>query len=308
MYLCSIKQTNKTYIIMETSDLKYVVNRVAENGDQFKIVIRLDDECHNGHCDFSITGTIWEANKAKIDRNSIVSGAIGDKVSKEFPEFTIFNRLHLSDSKGYPMYAIENGIYHFINSSKEVAMDYLRIVKEEYNVLLNCIEDKLYFAYVLENLGVRERWEREAKEAIKILEGLTGNEFVDNSVLYQYTPLASEQKEAIKAKIDTGFYSSDAIKQRKEDAIEAKKNIKIANLKEEMAESILKLKNQNNVKVYILVSGLSIDNFIYYDHLNKGVFNWKDYETLITKDQFDKFIKSIDYSKLPKDIKFELKK
>ena len=108
------------------------------------------------------------------------------------------------------MYAIENGIYNFINSPKEAVIAYLRINENEYNVLLNCIEDKLYFGYTLENLGIHERWEREAKEAIKILEGLIGNEFVDNSVRYQYTPLTSEQNAAIRVKIDAGFYSRDA--------------------------------------------------------------------------------------------------
>ena len=55
---------------------------------------------------------------------------------------------------------------------------------------------------------------------------------------------------------------------------------------------------------------MPLDNFIYYDHRNTGVFNWRDYASkndIVTQEQFDRFLKKVDYSKLPSGIEFQLK-
>lgn len=71
------------------------------------------------------------------------------------------------------MYPVENGFYHITNSSKETAINYLRITEMEYNLLYQA-EDKQYFKYLLYVLGIVERWKRESNEALKKLEELTG--------------------------------------------------------------------------------------------------------------------------------------
>jgi hypothetical protein len=85
----------------------------------------------------------------------------------------MFVDLHLSNHYGAPMYPVENGFYHITNSSKETAINYLRITETEYNLLYQA-EDKQYFKYLLYTLGIVERWKRESNEAIKKLEELTG--------------------------------------------------------------------------------------------------------------------------------------
>jgi methionyl-tRNA synthetase len=97
---------------MKTNALKFTDSRTAKNGEQWVIKIRLDDECKNGHQDFSITGTCWEAEKPRTDKYMILGGACGDEISVLFPEYEIFNRLHLCDYKGIPMHCSANGYYH----------------------------------------------------------------------------------------------------------------------------------------------------------------------------------------------------
>lgn len=101
------------------------------------------------------------------------SGCRHKEIIERFPQFKMFVDLHLSDHYGTPIHLVENGFYHIKNSSKETAINYLRITEEEYDSLYQA-EDKQHFKYLLFSLGIVERWERESNEALKKLEELTG--------------------------------------------------------------------------------------------------------------------------------------
>lgn len=58
----------------------------------------------------------------------------------------------------------------------------------------------------------------------------------------------------------------------------------------------------------VLDAGLSVNNVIYYDHSNEIAFNWNDYEEKVTQELFDKFVNTVDKTKLPENITFKLKK
>ena len=155
---------------MKTTKLLFVDNRLDKNGNQWKIEISLDDDCKNGHQDFSLTGTCWEKGKSRIDRNMKFGGACGDTIIKLFPEYEIFERLHICDFNGAPMYAIENGMYHAKRNGKDSLQNYLRLTELEAETLMQYLDEKLAFRFHLENMGVVARWKEEANEAIKKLE------------------------------------------------------------------------------------------------------------------------------------------
>jgi hypothetical protein len=94
----------------KVNSLSYKVTK-SKNGEDFVITIKLADQCKNGHNDFSITAEIYPSGRHG-DRNIICAGACGNEVAKNFPEFKVFDDLHLSDVNGAPMYAIGNGFYH----------------------------------------------------------------------------------------------------------------------------------------------------------------------------------------------------
>ena len=75
------------------------------------IKIRLDDECENGHQDFSITGDIYQKGKPKTDRYFLSGGCIHEEILKVRPDLKIFVNLHLSDYDGVPMHPTANMIY-----------------------------------------------------------------------------------------------------------------------------------------------------------------------------------------------------
>jgi hypothetical protein len=209
------------------------------------------------------------------------------------------------------MYPVENGFYHLKNSDKETTINYLRITESEYNVLRDSAEDKGFFTYLLYTLGIVDRWEKESLKAIKQLEALTGNTWEN-----PYKPenerftlkLTDEERTLIGNRIKDGYYTSEAIQarkdQKKREEYEKKRNEIIADFEKE----IQKAENRKLVRLAVLDTGISLKNVIYYNHSNELAFNWNDYEEKVTQEQFDKFIKTVDKTKLPENITFKLKK
>lgn len=297
---------------MDTKNLSYNVTKIyVENGITYKINVRisLGDYGKNGVCDWSIKADIYEKR-----RNGrfvwCASGCCHDEILKYFPEFKTFTDLNLCNHYGQPMYPVDNGVYHLVNSDKEKAINYLRITDTEYDILRNSTEDKLYFKYLLHTLGIVDRWKQESLKAIKQLEALTGNTWEN-----PYKPenehfalkLTDEERTLIENRIKEGYYTSEAIQarkdQKKREEYENKRNEIIADCEKEIQEA----ENRKLVRLAVLDTGISLKNVIYYNHSNELAFNWNDYEEKVTQEQFDEFVKTVDKTKLPENITFKLK-
>lgn len=223
-----------------------------------------------------------------------MAGCCHEQIAVAFPELRPFIDLHLCDAKGAPMYAQGNGFYHLRNSSKEVTMQYLRITQQEYNRFFHEAEDQLYFTYLLQTMGIPARWKEEARAAIRQLEELAGEQFEDTSARYQFTPLTAEEFRLVETRIAEGYYLPANIRKRRHEARRAAKRKKIDELKARAAEEKSKIDQELSVKLHVLRCGMPLDNFIYYDHRNTGVFNWRDYASkndIVTQEQFDRFLK-----------------
>lgn len=298
---------------MKAKNLSYNVTKFyVENGITYKMNVRisLGDYCKNGVCDWSIAADIYEKrrNGRFVGR---ASGCCHDKILKYFPEFKTFIYLHLCNHYGQPMYPVENGFYHLKNSDKEKTINYLRITETEYNTLRDSAEDKVYFTYLLYALGIVDRWKEESLKAIKQLENLTGNTWIN-----PYKPenerfaltLTNEERILIENRIKGGYYTREAIQERKEQEkrkeYEKERNEIIAYCEKE----IQKAENKKLVMLAVLDAGISLKNVIYYNHSNELAFNWNDYEEKVTQERFDKFVNTVDKTKLPENITFKLKK
>ena len=154
--------------------LHYTTEKRIGDKKKINVEIRLSDDCKNGYCDFAITGTIYR-KKSNGTWETALAGCIHEEILKYFPEFSDFVALHLSNSKGQPMYAVENGIYWLKDDLKKGA-DYLRISE---SVAMQLSADKDYFKYQLFALGIASGWKQDADKAIAHLEQLTGETFED---------------------------------------------------------------------------------------------------------------------------------
>lgn len=259
--------------------MKTTISRTDKNGNQWEIKIRLSDEFKNGHQDFSITGTCWEKGKAKTERNMICAGACGDTIAELFPEYEIFNRLHLCD---YPVRCTANGFYHlrkgFNSQSTGEAFiaeycKYYRVTREQF-LELNKSENETHFAILLERLGVFQQWENEANEAIKLLEEMTGEKFVNTSTRTNYRRPTDEQIAQEEARHESGYYS-DSEKQKRADQKRAEK---LALLNEQEEKEVNEIRLKYKVKRAMFDAGeKAFNEYIFYPSKNEVCFNWRTY-------------------------------
>lgn len=256
----------------------------------YKVKIRLNDECKNGIEDFSITGEIWNGPITRNERNLETCGAIGDKIAAKFPQYQIFETLHLCNFNGTPMYAVSNGFYHLryglgntpTNSPefKSEYCKYYRITPEQFDIIAGS-EDKDVFGYYLHKLGIYEQWKNEADQAIKILEEWTGKKFksLANSDKLMSDKLTPEKNQKIEQLMSEGHFTPEKIEQRIHEA----KQSRIAKKRDEILfdfhEKVEKEKIERDINLCVLLAGYESDNFIYYNHTNKLVFNWQEYNT-----------------------------
>lgn len=306
----SVKQSEP-----ETTDkLVYKTSKTyEEDGDLYKleVTISLDDECNNGHCTFSATGDIYQVYN-NCPKDIAKMGAIHEDIIKFFPELKIFTELHVRDCHGVPMCPVVNGTWHLKNSNKDIAMRYLRITENEYDELSEIAktDDILYFQYRLQKLGIVDRWQQKASEAIEQLEKLTGKKWVNpyapETEKRYYTPLTDEDIQEVERRIAIGYYTQEAQAARIEQAKQEEFNRQYQSIMIACDEKVQKAITERNIYLAILETGTPTDNVIYHDHSNEIEFNFKTYKEKVTKKQFDEFLNKVDRSKMPKDIKFRM--
>lgn len=164
--------------------------------------------------------------------------------------------------------------------------------------------------YLLYTLGIVERWKRESNEALKKLEELTGQTWEN-----PYKPenerftlkLTDEERTTITNRINDGYYRPEAVQARKDEEKRKAYEKKRAEIINDCKKKQQKAENEKRVMLAVLDAGLSVNNVIYYDHSNELVFNWKDYETKVTENDFNKFVSSVNRSLLPAGITFKMK-
>ena len=286
-----------------TEQSNSLIHTIDTNNSEvnMRIKIRLNDECKNGHQDFSITATYWEVGKVRNNRNMIAGGCCHDEILKHRPDLQIFVNLHLCDFTGCPMYAVENGFYHLTNgfnntkpneaNFKAEFCSYYRITAEQFDILAQS-ENKLRYAINLQKLGILLQWMDEARQAILLLEQWTGKKFLIDSVRTQYTAPTAEQIADEQAKENAGYYLPSKIQERKDKAIQDAKNVEYYKILTELGKAKKKAQREYDVKKAVLDGGLSLDNFIYYSHSNEGCFNWKNYGEKVTEQQFADFVRN----------------
>lgn len=295
----------------KTSTLRHRIT-VSKGEQVTDISIKLDDDCKNGHEDFSITANI----KEKDSRGQWVEAGgecCHEHILKLRPGLKPFVDLHLCTWQGVPMHCAANAFYwlaghlglsyveyHGSSGSSGKSKDeclrifkeHVRCTDEELPVLLECrSQEELLIA--IEDLGIVKRWKKEAKAAIKQLEEWTGSEFESTATRGHWAPVAKATRELVNERKASGYYTPEAIAARDAEKTAATKAKKRQQLIADFDKSVRKLEKTLDVELFILDNFGSI-NAIYYNHSGEVAVNWTTTEKLVTKEEFDAIAKVFD--------------
>lgn len=292
-----------------------------------RIDVRLDDECRNGHADFSVTGQTWEKDhRGRMQEASV--GCIHEEILAVWPEVKIFTDLHLSDSNGAPMYAVENGFYHLHNPEKTPAQR-RRLAAEHFQTtpenlaILETAEDSEHLNFLMEELKIPKQWKSQANAAIFYLEKLTGQKWNHDYQWRrsQYTPPTAERRAALAERLASGYYTPAARAKREEEKRAAEIAKKLETIRTDAEKAAEKIKRKAKVETWLILKiealkkkhpdFIANENMaIYYDHINRLSFNWRNYGGKLTAENFKIFCDSITRGEfqtvLPASISFEL--
>ncbi len=224
-----------------TNNLKHKIS-ITEKANCV-ISIRLNDECNNGHEDFSITATFWELNKTRRDVNMYMSGCCHEEILKFRPDLKIFVDLHLNDFRGYPVHYVENAFYNLKNKynsqmTKTKFMEYYFVSEEQYQELLKA-DDVNEFGYLFLVVFKNHKiWKDFAIQGIKYLEELTGKKFESKATrLYDISKFLG-------LSYPKGYFFDEAVKERRLKAHLLKKHEAINKLKKEAQQKIEEIENK----------------------------------------------------------------
>ena len=233
-----------------TNSIKHVID-VNNKKHNYKIDIRLNDECRNGHEDFSLTATFWLPNNIRMDRNLIAGGCCHEEILKVRPDLKIFEQLHLCDFRGYKMAYVENAFYHLKNEynspmTKTRFMEYYFVSEEQYQELLKA-DDVNEFGYLFLVVFKNHKiWEGLAIQGIKYLEELTGKKFESKATrLYDISKFLC-------LSYPKGYFFNEAVKERRLKAHLLKKHEAINKLKKEAQQKIEEIENELSIKKQLM--------------------------------------------------------
>ena len=223
------------------------------------ISIRLNDECKNGHEDFSITSDFWKLESPRTDRNWIMGGCCHEEILKFRPDLKIFVDLHLNDFRGYPMYYIENGFYHLNNMPKDKFMEYAKVDETGYELLKKASDKDEYGYLLLNKLENHKIWENLAKEGVKIIEELTGKVFESKGTrLYDIDKYKT-------LNFPENWFDDERVEKRRKESLLYKINKKVSAMEKEHKRKIEEMQNEFSIKKSLMQLGfLDLNNTRHY--------------------------------------------
>lgn len=294
---------------MKKNWLEYAETKQIGKNTFIDVEIGLRYIKENGYSYFYATGEKYNLNGGI--KNVFESGCIHEEILKYFPEFKIFVHLHGNSSYGMPEYMLSNLKFEIDNGKIAAIRRTLGISEEMANEITCWGEEIDYIKYFLEENDIIYHLRSKANKAIKMLEELTGHEFDNPDILgiYDYIPLSKDAKDHIKKLHEKGYFTMDNVLKRRNEKIREIQMRRVESEKKKLESEKKEIDNEIQVLQYLFDRGIRIDCHAYLRSVNILSINLlKNGDGVMTENEYKDFIKSVDYSKLPKNISFEFNK
>lgn len=293
-----------------TSNLRHSFTVFSKEGKEKTIIkIRLNDECRNGHEDFSITADVYEKDKRGIWRE-YMGGCCHDHILSLKPELAPFAALHLSTWQGIPMHSAANAWYWFQGMHPEAAdskyhsgtgssaktpeecraifADHIRATPEQVQQIEGMLpRSQVELQVIIEDIGFLEQWQREAQAAIRQLEEWTGQKFESNATRGFWEPVAPETRQLIAERRASGYYSPEQVAKRDEEKRQAARAKRIQKIRDDHAAKCKEREQDFRLDIWFAENFDTKPNVIWYRHSNELAANWTSTEKLMTREEFD---------------------
>lgn len=308
-----------------TNDLRHSFT-ITKGKERTSIKIRLNDECRNGHEDFSITADIDEMDGRGRWRES-GGGCCHEHILSLRPDFAPFVALHLSDWQGAPMHCGANAFYWFAGFNGGLGQEYhggsgpsgkkaedcraifknhVRASEEQMaEIVRQMPRSAQELQAILEDLNFPQQWQEEADRATAQLEIWTGKKFESKATRSQFTPLSSEARAIIEERRASGYYTPEQVAARDEQKRAARKAKRISELRADYEKNAKKLADELTVQLALVEFFPEKVNAIFYTHTRTVAFNWSNLDRLHTREEFDAFAASEHAKTLPDGVKLE---
>lgn len=294
---------------MKKNELKY--NETKQIGENTFIAVEIGIRYikGNGYSYFYAIGDVYELKRK--GKKVISSGSIHEEILKYFPEFKIFIYLHGNSSYGMPLHMLSDTKFAIDNNKIDAICRTLGISEEMAKEMTCWGEEIDYMKYFLEENDIIFSLRRKSKKAIKLLEKLTGDEFENPDILgiFDYIPLGKEEKDRIKKMHEKGYFTIDNVIKRRGEKMREIQMQRLESEKKKLESEKKEIDNEIQVLQYLFDKGIRIDCHAYLRSVNILSINLlKNGDGVMTENEYKDFIKSVDYSKLPKNISFEFNK
>jgi hypothetical protein len=297
----------------KTSDLRYSITVFSKNEKEKTIIkICLNDECRNGHEDFSITADVYEKNGRGYGLmwRDYMRGCCHNHILSLRPELAPFVALHLSTWQGVPMHSASNAWYWFQGMQPEAAdskyhaetgsspktpdecraifADHIRATPEQVQQIEAMLpRSQVELQVIMEDMGFFEQWQREAQAAIRQLEEWTGQKFESKATRGFWEPIAPEMRQLIAERRASGYYSPDQVAKRDEEKRQAARAARIQQIRDDHAAKCKDREQDFRLDLWFAENYDIKPNVIWYRHTNELAANWTTTEKLMTREEFD---------------------
>jgi hypothetical protein len=288
---------------MKTNNLKHSITVISAK-EKTLIKIHLNDECKNGHEDFSITADVWD-KAANGNWRESMGGCCHEHILSLRPKLKPFVDLHLSTFEGVPMHAMSNAWYWFQGAFPESAdcsnvnlgpchggtgsgakspaecraifAEHIRATPEQVEAIAATNpRTQQELQAVIEDMGLPAQWKQEADAAIKQMEEWTGQTFESQATRGRFEPLSAEVKQIIAERRANGYYSPENVAARDAQAKADRKAVKLAEIKKDLEINCAKLRAEYDGKKWLLEHDQDLSNWIYYTHTKTFCLGWRN--------------------------------